>query len=128
MMPIVSDQCREARKNLLLYNNPMRSLPVNVMGCFDHALNCIHCYKWAKKNGLQDKLKKYADNKMMNLKCPVCGNPMKVNLGFKIAKCFQCDYELCWDDPFKMAMSIVRLGEVLARKRGIEIGRMSILH
>jgi uncharacterized CHY-type Zn-finger protein len=124
-MPIVSDQCRDARKTLLLYRDKLTAHPLNMNGSFDHALNCFHCYNWAAKHGFRDILKKYADNKMMTLRCPVCSQPMKVNLDFQVAKCFQCQYQLCWGDPVRMAMSIANLAEILARKRGIPIDRLA---
>lgn len=113
MPPINNEKCRKYRTTLLLYRDTQRSYPINMDGSFDHALACHNCYNWARRNGLQPLLKKYADDKLKQLNCPICKQPMKVNFDFKVAKCFHCDWELCWEDPVRLSMSFVRMIEIL---------------
>jgi len=105
----------------MLYRNESAGHPVNMNGSFDHAVACHNCYNWATRNGFQPMLKKYADEKMKSMHCPVCFDVMKTNMEFQLAKCNRCGFEFCWQDPMKMAMSILNLTRLLAKKRGIEM-------
>lgn len=118
---ILSDACRDCRKTLLLYRNKLSGNPLNMNNCFDHALACSNCCNWATRNGFHELLKKYADDKMKQMHCPVCYKPMKVSFDFQVAKCLQCGFELCWQDPMRMAMSILNLTRILAKRRGVEL-------
>lgn len=114
----MNDACRDCRRTLLLYRDSSIGHPVNMNGCFDHALVCGKCYVWAGRNGFEDMLKKYATEKMQHMTCPVCSSEMKLNFAFSVAKCLQCDLELCWADPLRMAMSIMNMAEIMRRRAG----------
>lgn len=66
---IISDACRDCRKTLLLYRDNT-SHPLNMNGCFDHAITCHQCYNWATRNGFHELIKKYGDDKLKQLQCP----------------------------------------------------------
>lgn len=119
------DICRDARRALMI--GWIRKNTEEMKLLMDHLLQCRECLEWAKGRGFTDLIHKTAEEKMKGLHCPVCLEPMKVNISFQVAKCMNCDITLDWSDPIRMSMSILRLTEVLARKRGIKLDRMSIL-
>jgi hypothetical protein len=120
------DICRDARRALMVGWISKGTKEMKLL--MDHLLECRECLEWARDRGFTELIQKTAEEKMKGLHCPICLEPMKVNISFKVAKCFGCDFTLDWSNPVTMSMSILRLTEILARKRGIEIGRVSILH
>jgi hypothetical protein len=123
---VKGDICRDARRALII--GWIKKNTEEMKRLMDHLLECRECLEWAKDRGFTDLINKTAEEKMKGLHCPICLEPMKVNISFKVAKCLGCDFTLDWSSPEGMAMSIYRLTEILARKRGIEVGRMSVLH
>jgi len=124
-MVIVGENCRKARHTLLEYRL-QNGLPLNIDGCFDHALACYHCHVWAGKNGFIPMLKKYTEDKLKEFSCPACGEPMKVNLSFQAAKCLQCGFGICWTNALTITAGIVNLAEILAKRRGLKLGSLPI--
>jgi hypothetical protein len=120
------DICRDARRALMVGWISKGTKEMKLL--MDHLLECRECLEWAKDKGFSELIQKRAEEKMKGLHCPICLEPMKVNISFKMAKCLGCDFILDWSSHEGMVMSIFRLTEILARKRGIKIGNMSILH
>ena len=52
-----------------------------------------------------------ARREKLELDCPVCDAPMKVNMDFQIAKCTNnwCEFWINWSSPIQRAYSTLRL-------------------
>lgn len=53
----------------------------------------------------------------MTWNCPKCGNEMKVNEGFQVAKCFRCGFFYNWSSPVTRVLSSLRLIEVILERK-----------
>lgn len=118
------DLCRTARTQLKIGN--IHKLTDDNKMLLDHLLNCMECQAWAKRSGFLPQLEEAVEQRMNGLHCPICLYPMKVNKTFKVAKCFKCNLEIHWSNPFSMAASILRIIEIQARRKGIHLDRLPI--
>lgn len=118
------DLCRAARKQLMIGN--IHRLTDDNKILLDHLLGCSECQAWAKRSGMLWQLEQAVDERMNELRCPVCLYPMKVNKGFKVAKCFSCDLTINWSSPASMVMSCIRIVEIQLKRKGIPVDRLPI--
>ena len=72
-----------------------------------------------------------ARREKLELDCPVCGVPMKVNMDFQIAKCMVngCEFWLNWSSVIQRTASILRLSLRLRGLSPIKVARvMEMIH